>query len=70
MKIVTRLLALVFGLFFVVICIRRLPKLPLPDNAEAVGYDLFWLAVMGFTTYLLVYGARLFARSRERQDFD
>ncbi len=69
MQLIKSTLALAFGMLLGVLQVKRFPHLPVPDNAVAVGYDLFWMSSMIGAIYLVVYGGSAIRASPKTREF-
>lgn len=57
-----RIASVVFGTLLLAVQVPQIPKLPLPVNGQAVGYDAMWVLITGAGIWLLLYGVGVVRR--------
>jgi hypothetical protein len=60
-----KVIALVVGVLFGTVQLLQFKRLPVPSNAEAVGYDGMWIILLAGAIFLVAYGAGLYPRRKK-----
>lgn len=56
LRIVGRVFAVIFGAAIVYVQLSNFSKLPFPSYAQAVGFDIAWVAILFLGLLALFYG--------------